>query len=80
MPVKFSDFIKQQLVTNFDTFAIAFAFLFTCGMTLHLAHHDMDKNLVDWSKQLVTGFSGALLLRLNGRKNTDPSQEIKKDG
>lgn len=46
--------------------------------TLHMAHHDMDKEMVSWGRETCGAVIGALLLALRGRDpNVKPPETLK---
>lgn len=65
-----TDWLKLQFSQLADTLILCVAFVGSCGLVLHLAHHNMDQSLISWGQSLCSGFGGALLLRLN-RKADD---------
>lgn len=63
-----------------DHFTVFLLFSWTVGMlfyVLHIAHHDPDKELLGWAREVTAGVIGALLGMLTGMKVGAEAQKRK---
>ena len=59
----------QWFKDQFDKMLLAVLILFTVLMIFHATHHAPDSSLVSWLEGLTSGYSGALLILITGKKS-----------
>lgn len=71
------DSYKALAVANFNVLLLTVLFIGLLCFTLHLAHHGMDKDLVNWGRESAGTVLGGLLYALTGRPRTTNGGENK---
>jgi hypothetical protein len=56
----------KWLRDNFDKLLLWITYLLTCGLVVHLAHHEADVDQVLWAREMVGTILGALLGLITG--------------
>ena len=67
-----SDF-KELFLASFHVLLLTALFCGLLAFTLHMAHHDMDKELISWGRESAATVLGGLMYALTKRdpKNGD---------
>lgn len=58
---------RDLILANFHVLLLAVLFVGLLGFTLHMAHHDMDKELISWGRESAGTVLGSLLYAITGR-------------
>jgi len=59
---------KQLFLASFHVLLLTVLFIGLLAFTLHMAHHDMDKELISWGRESAGTVLGGLLYALTGRQ------------
>lgn len=58
---------KELSLNNFHVVLLTLLFIGLLAFTLHMAHHDMDKELVSWGRESAATVLGGLMYAITGR-------------